>query len=189
MMDKSLPYYRLILKRPAGAPLPERALPKGYTLTPFTDGDEADWAEIETAVDEFPRAVDALRYFQQSYLPARQEVELRTLFLIAPDGRKVGTVTLWWGYTGLRRDPWLHWVAVRPELQGQGLGKAMVAQALRRFLEIEGDRAIYLPTQTWSSRAVNIYRWAGFDFCYEPGAGGFDNQTQQGLEIIRNRLR
>ena len=35
----------------------------------------------------------------------------------------------------IRRDPWVHWVAVKPSHRGLGLGKALVAEGMRLELE------------------------------------------------------
>lgn len=53
MLDTSLEWYRVILKRSAGTLLPEASLPKGFTFVMFQAGDEESWAEIETSVFEF----------------------------------------------------------------------------------------------------------------------------------------
>jgi GNAT superfamily N-acetyltransferase len=175
MLDKTIPYYDVLMLRDAGKPLPMRPLPEGYRFEPFRPGDETDWAEIETSVGEFDDVENALSYFRQEYLPMAKELERRCFFAVTADGRKVGTLTVWWNYTGLRRDPWIHWVAVKPSSQGCGLGKALVAEGLRLGLEIEGDRAFYLHTQTWSYKAIGIYFWAGFVRTAEKGLSGYAN--------------
>jgi len=188
MLDKTIPYYRVIMQRKAGTPIPEPALPADFAFVSCTAGDEKEWAEIEASVGEFPRAVDALLYFQQEYLPYLRELERRTLFVQRENGEKVATLTDWWAYTGERRDPWLHWIAVKPGCQGLGLGKAIVFEGMRRMLLIEGDRDVFLPTQTWSYKAIGIYRQAGFGFDAEPGAGGFTNEYELARPILQEKL-
>lgn len=188
-MDKSLPYKRIILKREPGTPLPEFAVPPGFRISRFRAGDEIAWAEIETSVTEFDKVENALLYFCQTYLPFIKELERRSLFVETEAGFKVGTFTAWWNYTGVRRHPFMHWVAVRPDYQGLGLGKALVAAGVRLMVDIEGDVAMYIPTQTWSYKAVAIYRWAGFEFeTSEPAPGGWENHTAEGIPIIRHLI-
>lgn len=190
MLDKSIPYHRVIMQRKAGIPIPEPTLPAGFSFVTFTaGGDEKEWAEIEASVGEFPRAVDALDYFQKHYLPYLPELERRTIFVQREDGEKVATLTNWWAYTGERRDPWLHWIAVKPGCQGLGLGKAIVFEGMRRLLRIEGDRDVFLPTQTWSYKAIGIYQQAGFTFDAEPGAGGFTNEYELAMPILEAKLK
>jgi hypothetical protein len=63
MLDKSVPYYDVLMKREKGATLPLVALAEGFRFVFYKAGDENEWAEIEASVGEFSRAVDALVYF------------------------------------------------------------------------------------------------------------------------------
>lgn len=189
MLDKSVPFHRVIMHRKTNIELPDSKLPAPFSFATFTAGDEKEWAEIETSVGEFERTVDALVYFQRDYLFALREVERRTLFVQDENGRKVATFTNWWQYTGERRDPWVHWVAVRPEYQGLGIGKAMIYEGLRRMLRIEGDRDIFLCTQTWSYKAIGIYIKAGFELTKENLLGGHINEYEMAMPILKEKLR
>lgn len=212
MLDKSLPYFRVILKRQPGAALPGSSqpaatlpdmslwgatlpgalpgsFPAGYSFVFYQPGDEQAWAEIETSVDEFVQVSDALAYFARDYLPLQNELKRRTLFVQTVGGEKVATFTAWWNYTGARRYPFMHWVAVKPEYQGLGLGKAIIAEGVRLMVAIEGDCVMYIPTQTWSHKAIRLYRWAGFELeAEEPAPGGFVNQTAQAIPVIRELI-
>lgn len=190
MLDKSLDYYRVIMKRTAGAPLPHAELPEGFSFVLYRDGDVQAWGEIETSVLEFDRAEDAVRHFNTHYVPYDSEVRRRTLFIQrADDGRKVATFTAWWDYTGNRRYPFMHWVAVKPAYQGLGLGKAIIAKGVWLMVELEGDCVMYIPTQTWSHKAIKLYRWAGFELEWdEPEVGGVMNQTRQAYSLIRHLI-
>lgn len=46
MLDKSIEYFRVILKRNAGTALPHSVLPDGYNFVKYQDGDEQAWGEI-----------------------------------------------------------------------------------------------------------------------------------------------
>ena len=86
MLDKSVPFLNILMCRPAGAPIPQYALPEGYSFSMFAPGDEKEWAEIEASVLEFPRGVDALVHFQHRFLYAPQEAARRCLFIQNPAG-------------------------------------------------------------------------------------------------------
>lgn len=190
MLDKTIPYYNVLMKREKGSPTAEAVLPEGFKFVSFKAGDEKEWAEIETSVGEFDRSVDALDYFQKNYLPFKGELERRCFFIENESGKKVATLTVWWCYTGVRRDPWIHWVAVNPEYQGLGLGKALVFEGVRRLIAIEGDRYAYLHTQTWSYKAINIYRKAGFNITSEKGLAGYENdEYEKAMALLQNYLR
>ncbi len=166
MLDKSLPYIDIIMRRnPAPPPVP--ALPPGYRFGFFGEnGDEKsirDWAEIEASVLEFDDTGSAEKYFRREFLPYKNELYRRMRFIITTDGRRVGTATSWWQiYNGIR-NPWVHWVAVRPEFQSKGLGRALIYEVTRLMHEIEGETYFYLHTQTWSYKAVFLYESAGFE--------------------------
>jgi hypothetical protein len=48
---------------------------------------------------------------------------------------------------------------------------------------------MYIPTQTWSHKAIRLYRWAGFEPVLDEAApGGFENQTARALTLIGHLL-
>lgn len=190
MLDKSIPYYNILMKRRKGRPVFHYDLPEGYRFVLYKPGDEKDWAEIETSVGEFDSEADALYYFRNSYMTFPDELMNRCLFIEDSEGKRVATLTVWWTYTGERRDPWIHWVAVRPEYQGLGLGKALVSGGMKHLIEMEGDRNVYLHTQTWSYKAVGIYMKAGFEITRQKGLGGYENnEVDQALSLLRQYLK
>ncbi len=162
MLDKSIPYADILMYRPKYAELRQIPLPDGFRFSFFKAGDEKAWAQIEASVLEFDDEIDALLYFQREFLPYLPELMRRCMFVETADGEKVATCTAWWDYTLTRRDPWLYWFAVKPQYQGKGLGKALAAEIIRLMLEIEGDRDLFLHTQTWSHKAVKIYESLGY---------------------------
>ena len=174
MLDKSIPFLNVLMKRDAGTPLTEFPLPQGYRFVFYKPGDEKDWAELEAAVLEFPRGVDALMLFQNKYFIV-PELERRCVFIEDPEGKKVGTSTMWWEYSGKRRNPWVSYVSVLPGYQGLGLGKALSSYILKVGIEIEGDVDFYLHTQTWSHRAIPIYEKVGFYITDEAPLYKYDN--------------
>ena len=190
MLDKSLPYISICMRRDQGTPPPDFSLPPGFRFVYYTPGDEKDWARIETSVLEFDCELDALLYFQAEFLTYRSEVPIRCLFVETDAGEKIATASAWWGYTGVRRDPMLHWVAVKPAYQGLGIGKAIIAQIIRRMLEIEGDRTFYLHTQTWSHKAVRLYERAGFYITDEANIQGYANdRCEEAIAVLKQTAK
>lgn len=184
MLDKSLPYYHVIMRRPRGLVAPVPKFPAGYAVSPFERGSDIAWAAIEAAVGEFESPALAKRYFRETYLLHHVEVERRVLFARGPGGTEVGTVTAWWDHTGERRDAALHWLGVIPGQQGQGLGTALVHACIETLQQLEGDRDIYLHTQTWSHTAIGIYQRAGFEMVRERFAGS-PNDFDQARVVLR----
>ncbi|MCD8140755.1 MAG: GNAT family N-acetyltransferase [Planctomycetaceae bacterium] len=184
MLDKSIPFKHVLMHRPAGTPVPPAPLPPGYSFRLFRAGDEKGWAILEASVLEFPDAIDALLYFQRSFMPYLSELERRVGFIVDESDAIVATATAWWAYKGERRDPWVDWVSVSPDHQGKGLGQAAFSNVLERIIRIEGDRDIYLHTQTWSHTAIRIYQKAGFYITPEPGLRGYSNEDYAGALAI-----
>ena len=171
-------------------PIAEHELPEGFSFAFFKKGDGRAWADIEHSVLEFSSRKDAYKYFKDRYMKHGEEPGRRCIFIEDPDGRKVATLTIWWEYIGIRRYPWVSWVGVKPGYQGNGLGKALVARGMKLLLEIEGDVETYLKTQTWSYKAVNIYRAQGFEFVREKLNSDWDIEDyDKMISVIKNKLR
>ena len=81
MLDKSIKYYRVIMKREKGVPLQEFLLPEGYSFKKYSPGDELAWAQIETSVGEFVSKEKALTYFKGKYMLYLGEPERRCFFV------------------------------------------------------------------------------------------------------------
>ncbi len=188
MLDKTLPYYNIIMKRQKGTKAPNPILPKGFSFNLYTEGDEIYWAKIETSVGEFDSIEEALDYFGKEYLPYPNELKKRLIFIETEDKKKVATLTNWWNFTQGRRDPSIHWVGVQEEYQGLGLGKAIVFEGMKRMIELEGDRDFFLHTQTWSYKAINIYIQAGYRLVKDEAFGGYKNDYEKALSTIREKL-
>jgi ribosomal protein S18 acetylase RimI-like enzyme len=185
LLDKSIPYYNVIMKRRAGIPLPHSALPKGYSFAWYVPGKEEKWAEIEASVGEFESTEQGLHYFRSEYLPHLYELKRRLVYIQNVEGIEVGTITSWWNLNGERRDPSIHWFAVKNEYQGLGLGKALISECLSRLLLLEGDRDIFLHTQTWSYKAIGLYLKAGFEILESESFGNYKNDYDKAMPILK----
>jgi ribosomal protein S18 acetylase RimI-like enzyme len=80
------------------------------------------------------------------------------LLLVADlDGRVVGTVMPGWdGHRG-----WIHYLAVDPDLQRGGLGRALMAEA-ERLLHAVGCRKVNLQVRATNGGVVPFYERLGF---------------------------
>lgn len=188
MLDKTLPYYNMIMKRPCGAPIPVCSLGEDFSFETYAVGDEKAWASIMADVGEFDDAEEALAYFQKEYCAFEDEIKRRMIFIKDKTGEMVGTLTIWWRYTEERRNPTLEWVAVRPEHQGLGLGRALIIEGMKRMIRIEDDRDFYLHTQTWSHKAVRLYLHVGYEIVKDEVFGGYENDYEKAMETIGHML-
>ncbi|MCL2426908.1 MAG: GNAT family N-acetyltransferase [Oscillospiraceae bacterium] len=183
MLDKSIPYAGIEMVRRAGTIVPDYPLPEGFNFVFYKDGDEADWARIETSVDEFDNEFDALMRFKEQF-PYTNELYRRCLFIETDDGKKVATATAWWSFIGDKRYAWLHWVSVDNNHQGLGLGKALTSRVTQLLVEIEGDVDMYLSTQTWSYKAINIYKQFGWEPTDELYSKEKKREFKKGMKIL-----
>lgn len=189
MLDKSIPHKNILMKRPKGTPIPEFELPPGFSFHHYEPGNEADWCRIETSVGEFENEEKAWEYFKGEFAPYPEELKRRMIFVRDASGELIATSSAWWNDKGDRRVPILHWVAVAPSAQGKGIGKAVVTEGIKRMVALEGDADMYLSTQTWSYKAINIYRRAGFEFLKHETYGVYKNEYEEAIKIIAEKLR
>jgi GNAT superfamily N-acetyltransferase len=145
------------------ANLPGCRLPTGFSFRPFEQGDGMLWAQIESSAGEFASSNPALDHFRKEFGTREKELSRRCLFLQTVEGQAIGTATAWYGtlLPGAVAGR-LHWVAIRKEYQGRGLGKPLVGRAIQLLAAFH--KRAYLTTQTTSYAAVKIY----LDFGFKP---------------------
>ncbi len=187
MLDKTIPYHSIIMKRPYGTVSKEVVLPEGFSVRTYQPGDENAWAEIETSVFEFDDVQAALKCHSH-YLSQPEELCKRQWFVIAPDGIPAATATAWWSQTANGRVPVVHALACRPEYQGKGLGKAVAIKMLETFYVLEKDREVWLDTQTWSYQAVGLYLDLGFIPLKEAAYNSVINEYAQALPVLEMKM-
>lgn len=146
--------------------------PEGFRFDWHKEGDEARWLDIHRAAERAIPITHEL-YLRQFGLDQRV-IHDRQLFLLNEEDEAVGTATAWFdaGYlarlTGRKEDIYadlnygrVHWVAVRPEFQGRGLGTSLVTAVCQRLRDLGHQRAYLV---TWSDRpkAIRMYSRLGF---------------------------
>lgn len=92
-------------------------------------------------------------------------------FFICHNDRYVATAFAW------QEEPHssegrLHWLAVMPEYQRQGLGRALALCVLRYHKE-HGKTSVFLKTEPYREAAIKLYKDIGFVMCDDQG-----NKTQ-----------
>lgn len=183
MPDRSIPFYNLIL-RCSGWQGAETPPPEGFRLRLYQPGDEAAWAALEYEIGDFASPEDALDYFVRTYGPHPRELARRGVFAVDRRDRVVGICTAWRDRDADGREAAsLHWLAVSPETQGRGLGKALCRRALAVFREL-GESPVYIHTQPWSWKALRLYVREGFRLQRTDTFGGYENQYSQGMEAL-----
>ncbi len=183
MLDKSIPYYEMIMAAEQWDPSLASSPPQGYTIRPYRDGDEVHWAAIETSVGEFNQISDALAYWEREYRPHLDMVRRRCLFALGPDGAYLGTCTAWEQYSP-KALFMIHWVAVQPQAQGLGLGGALVCRAMELFRQAN-TFPVVLHTQTWSHKAIRLYHRLGFRPVRSGGSELGKHDYEQAMAVLK----
>jgi len=173
--------------RPHLDDLPEVLLPAGYSLR--QGAHKEDWVAIQSAAEPY-LTISAEGPHEGSYahefepgagnLPADEPLEsalVNQFFLIEDaSGTTVGTATAWRSKhhseyshmlssvdcVELSSDGLVHWLAIRPEWQGKGLSKVLLASVLQCFPGM-GCNTATLGTSSGRAHAIALYLGFGFE--------------------------
>ena len=149
---------RMIRENLAGTP--EFALPEGFSLRWYHPGDEENWFQIHRVADQLQTITPEL--FDRQFGSEAALLAQRQCYLLAPDGRPIGTGTAWFNneFEG-RKFGRVHWVAIVPDYQKRGLAKPLMSSICERLRELGHDCA-YLTTSTARLSAIKLYQRFGF---------------------------
>ena len=154
------PNISLIMLRDTLDNIPQYAPPEGYYLRPYQAGDEQHWLDIHRESDnlnDFPPDI-----FVQQFGDNEVTLAERQVYLCDAEGVPVGTATAWFNddFRGLRYGR-IHWVALRPSVQGRGLSKPLLTAVCNRLKAFGYERA-YLTTGSLRLPAIGLYLKFGF---------------------------
>lgn len=186
MLDKSVPYKRIIMKLNYNnnSFSKDINLPDGYSFKMYEPGFENYWAEIETEVLEYKTKEEAIEYFEKELIPYQEQLKKRMVFIINQEGVAVANACAWYiNYRG-KHQAHVHFVAVRPDYQGMGLGKAIFTKILTMFPIFEAGEDIYLHTQTWSHVAIRMYLNMGFRLIKDESLGYYDKNYEEAVQVL-----
>ncbi len=141
--------------------IPEHPLPPGISLRWYQPGDEQHWVDIHLLADPYNKIDLAL--WRREFGGDARILSQRQAFLVQEEtGYVFGTATAWWDddYYG---QPYgrIHWVAIVPAMQGQGLARPLLSIVCRQLKALGSERA-YLVTSTGRIPAINLYARFGF---------------------------
>lgn len=147
------------LAQPLPAAIPPSEAPTGFELRPL-DGE----AEVEGYV-----ALHRAAFGSENMTVAwrRQTLDMPEyrsdldLVAVAPDGQLAGFFIGWLATVVGRIEAQIEPLGVRPDLQGRGLGRALIHEALRRFAAAGAARA-HIEVDVDNRAATQLYAGAGF---------------------------
>jgi GNAT superfamily N-acetyltransferase len=184
-LDRSLPHIGVIMEKSDTNSYPRYNLPVDYHFSYYQRGFEQQWAQLQFEVEQVDSLDEAYQAFHTEYLYGKnmnwihKETELhdiskiesapyyeqlckQVIFVVDSKGKVVGTGSVWNGNMFGKELKRLHWVAVSPMDQGKGIAKAIVTRLLDIYNTLDDCGYIYLTSQTWSYRAINVYFQFGF---------------------------
>ncbi len=161
--------------------------PKHISIRGYRPGDEYSWAKIEYEIGDFESVAFAEQYFTSHYLRDSIQAAARCFFAERNDGTVVGTCTAWHDRREDAEVSSLHWLAVSPEKQNCGIGKALVSTVME-FYRNNNLFPVYLHTQPWSYPAVRLYHRFGFRLMKTDTFAGYHNESEEAIEILKSYL-
>ena len=160
-------------------------IPRGFHSR-YCRSDEIDlWLEFpfdhSHEVDTHKRFM--VSFFERVYKPRQGDFLKSCLFLCDSEDVPVATCFLWNSYEKINT---IHWLKVRKDWEGRGLGRAVLSLVLEDT--VSEDYPIYLHTQPGSFRAIKLYLDFGFRFIDDPMIGDRPNQFKQSLAYLRKNI-
>lgn len=176
-MSDHVPDLPLRMVRVTPDPVPDHPLPVGYSFRGYRPGDAAVWTEIQRESE--PHLVIDDTTFRYEFGDDENLLADRCLFVVTDHGDAVGTITAWQrpyvrydpgvmdphdlrALAAARRaaqvEPWglPSWLAVRPAHQGHGLGRPLLAAALRRLTREHAGCWTLVPSDRPAAIRLNI---------------------------------
>jgi len=148
------------LEQPLGEHIPETRLPEGYVVRPVAGESEIEaraWAQSAAFESSLPfeRYLKRYRSFMRSpaYTPGLD------LAVFAPGGSVAAFCICW--VDPQNRVGLFEPVGTHPDFQRQGLGKAVIAEGLRR-LKASGMTSAMVCVENDNLAAIRLYSSAGF---------------------------
>ncbi len=186
MIDRSIPYYNLILKcnRICATPV---SLPEGYSFKMYDVGDEKYWAKLEYEIGDFPSVEEAEIYFRTNYCNQIDELKKRCVFVVDAYGNVVGSCIAWHDLKDNDTVASMHWLVVSPQHQGKHIGMALCQKVMNIFNE-RNETTIYIHTQPWSYKAILLYIKLGFKIQKTDAFSHYKNQYKKAIKTLENLL-
>ena len=189
MLDKSIKFHSIIMKNPNYKEPEAVAIPKGFSVRFYQEGDEKSWALIQNSVLEFNSVQDALDCFNH-YLEHEDELKRRQLYVIEEKtGKAVATATAW--YSDLNGKPIgvVHALSCLPDYQSLGLGKVAAFYMMKCFYELMPGMDVWLDTQTWSYKALGLYLNLGFIPMKNAVYNEVPNEFDAAVAVLKGKMR
>ena len=187
MLDKSIPYYNIIMRYDGPPLLRPPDIPESFKLSTYETGDECRWSQMEVDNNDFDTYENGIKYFNNKYLTNPDKLKERFIGVRDQSGKLVGSVICWDDERSGELVSSVHWLVTDPSVQGNGVGSYLAKMLVYKFSKLE-LLPIYLHTQPWSYTAVGIYSNAGFRLLKTDSFRGYENQTELALPVLKQYM-
>lgn len=193
MIDRTIPCISVLLETHQAGNFPRYALPQGFVLQGFRPEFHEGWCRLLYSLHETDSMASAAETFANEFEPHEDLLPKQCLIVTDSAGRVAATASLWPDNVFGEVRQHIHWVAVREDCHGKGIAKAMLSRLMELYQETGGDGYLYLISQTWNYKALNLY--AGFGF--QPRLNGrpvnwpspdFEAEQARAWKLIREKL-
>jgi len=166
-LDRALPHIRILMEKRDTSVYPKCELPAGYHFSHYKPGFERLWAAVQCDVEHADTLENAEAAFKNEFLgaentPRYKALTEKMLFIMDADDDLAGTGAIWDGDTFGEVFQQVHWIAVASKHQNKGLSKSLLSGLLDIYNALGYGGYIYLSSQTWSYKAINVYMKFGF---------------------------
>jgi len=144
-MDPIREYLNIRMSRENLDNIPDYTLPAGYSIRWYQPGYEEYWQTVQLLADEYNRVTPDL--FEKQFGADKQLLSERQCFLFDGKANIIGTASAWLDNQGEKPPGRIHWVAIIPQEQGNGLAKPLLTIVCNRLKEL-GHTKTHLTTQS-----------------------------------------
>jgi GNAT superfamily N-acetyltransferase len=200
-IDKTVKYIGIIMEKHDASIYPKYELPEGFSFARYQPGFDKQWALLNFEVDHTETLERAEKIFREEFLEYDSEA-LKEKMVFAVDDETnnlAGVGAVWDGNLFGEIQQRLHWIAVSSKYQNRGIAKAVISKLFDIYNDLGYNGYIYLTSQTWSYKALNIYMQFGFkpymseqpvNWTKDPPSNQtYEEQNAEAWKIISEKLK
>lgn len=165
MIDRSIPYYPIMMIKKDMDSFPDCALHPDYEFEFFDpETGKEDWIHVQYLSGQIENQKEIGGLFDSEFMTDPALLPKQMLFVRdKKTNEAVASAALWHGDPFGHRQMRIHWVATHIDHQGKGLCRAMLSRLMKRYHELHMTGDVFLFSQTFSYAAISIYQDFGFE--------------------------
>lgn len=195
VLDKSIPYYPVLMVLEQPPVIHEVPLAPGYSFQPYDPSYKEAWVALHVALGQIKSREAGLQYFAETFETRPQELQRQMILIVDEQGKLAGTSSVWEGFHFGERRMRVHWVGVDEHHQRRGLAKSLMLKTIQLYQSMQCEHPLYLTTQTNSYVAISMYQRLGFsayrgsmpvNFHEDPST--FERDTALAWKLIEEKI-